>query len=202
MTFSIEALRDASSLPEAQAAFGEFLGLDGPVPAPVIRHAFADQYFRHNLILNRGRPDVLQRLFRHPRNAEFADAEADEAPAAAAQVAAPAPSTSELAGKAGKALYTWAKSGFAVLDQSAFEARFAACERCDKLQAAPDNWVYALATKRGDPRVCGACGCVAAKKARLASEACPLPDPANPGLTRWGEPIRQTARRPRAVATG
>lgn len=194
MTLSIETLRNASSMSEAQTAFGAFLGLDAPIPAPVLRHAFADQYFRHNLILNRNRPEILQRLLQHPRNAEFADAE-DEAESGAAPAAPRARSTTELAAKAGKALYAWAKTGFAILDQEAFEARFSACERCDLLSAAPDNWLYGLAnSKRGDPRVCGACGCTAARKARLASESCPMPDPADPALTRWGEPIKPVAQ--------
>jgi hypothetical protein len=191
-TLSIEALGQASSLAEAQAAFGDYLGLDAPVPAGVIRHAFADQYFRHNLILNRGRPEALQQLLRHPRNAEFDEAEPQEAEAAPA--AGPARGAAELATTAGKALYAWAKTGFALLDDAAFEARFSACERCDLLSAPPDNWVYALTSKRGDPRVCGACGCVAARKARMASERCPRADPANPALTRWGEPARGAAK--------
>lgn len=36
--------------------------------------------------------------------------------------------------------------------------------------------------------ICGLCGCVAAKKARLPHEACPGPDPRDPTQTRWGEP--------------
>jgi hypothetical protein len=186
MTLSFEDLRKASNLEEAQAAFGTFLGLGAPVPAGVLRHAFADQYFRHNLILNRNRPEELRRLLEHPRNAEF------ESGAGTAQAEGmPVRGTAELAAKAGKALYAWAKTGFALLDQEAFDARFAACEACDQLSAPPDNWVYNLtSTKRGDPRICGACGCTAARKARLASESCPMADPTNPDLTRWGEPIR------------
>jgi hypothetical protein len=186
MIASFEALRDVGSLAEAQAAFGEFLGLDGPVPAKVIRHAFADQYFRHNLILCRNRPELLRKLMQHPRNAEFEE-EAAPAPASPAALRGAA----ELTAKAGKALYSWARTGFALLDQEAFEARFAACEACDLLSEAPDTLLYRVTrSKRGDPRVCGACGCVAARKARLASESCPMPDPMDPARTRWGEPMR------------
>jgi hypothetical protein len=187
MIASFEALRDVDTLAEAQAAFGEFLGLDGPVPAKVIRHAFADQYFRHNLILCRNRPELLWKLMQHPRNAEF---EEQAAPASASPAAA-SRGAPELAAKAGKALYTWAMSGFALLEQEAFEARFAACEACDLLSEAPDTLLYRVTrSKRGDPRVCGACGCVAARKARLASESCPMPDRTDPTRTRWGEPMR------------
>jgi hypothetical protein len=195
MTISFEALREASSLAEAQAAFGEFLGLDAPVPAPVLRHAFADQYYRHNLILNRGRPHILRRLLRHPRNAEFEREPEETGETAGGAGAAAAHSTAELAAKAGRALYAWAKTGFALLDQEAFEARFAACERCDLLSPPPPKWVYRwTSSKRGDPRICGACGCTAARKARLASESCPMRDPANAALTRWGEPVARQAQ--------
>ena len=37
MIASLEALRNAGSLAEAQVMFGQYLGLDGPVPAKVIR---------------------------------------------------------------------------------------------------------------------------------------------------------------------
>ncbi|MET1112958.1 MAG: hypothetical protein ABWX67_15685 [Allosphingosinicella sp.] len=193
MTISFETLREASTPAEARAALGEFLGLDAPVPAGVLGHAFADQYYRHNLILSRNRPELLQRLLKHPRNVEFEAAAEDEA-AEAAAAGGREESTARLGAKAGLALYAWAKSGFAMLDQEAFEARFAACEGCDQLRAPPEKWIYKLtASKRGDPRVCGACGCVAARKARLASESCPLADPADPALTRWGEPVRPKA---------
>ncbi|MEO7179143.1 MAG: hypothetical protein ABIW83_09885, partial [Allosphingosinicella sp.] len=137
---------------------------------------------------------LLQRLLRHPRNVEFEEVveggAAEDAPAEAREQ-----STARLGAKAGLALYAWAKSGFAMLDQEAFEARFAACEGCDQLGPPPDKWMYKLtASKRGDPRVCGACGCVAARKARLASESCPLADPGDPALTRWGEPVRPKAQ--------
>ena len=63
------------------------------------------------------------------------------------------------------------------------------------LSPQPPKWVYRwTSSKRGDPRICGACGCTAARKARLASESCPMRDPANPGLTRWGEPIPRQAQ--------
>jgi hypothetical protein len=186
---------------EARAAFGDLLGLDAPVSAGALRHAFADQYYRHNLILNRNRPEVLRHLLRHPRNAEFEQVEEDpfeDAPTDAqlASTAVASQGAGQLAAKAGKALFEWAKTGFAVLDQEAFEARFSACERCDMLAEPPDKLVYALTrSKRSDPRVCGACGCTAARKARLASEQCPLSDPADPSRTRWGEPVRPASPR-------
>lgn len=196
MTPSFDALRDASSLTEARAAFGDFLGLDAPVPAGALNRAFADQYYRHTLLLARNRPEMLRSLLDQPANAAFEDAgplrEAE--PASSTPVAPIAFSNGQLAARAGKALFEWAKTGFAVLDQDAFEARFSACERCDRLSEPPETLAYALTrTKRSDPRVCGACGCTAARKARLASEQCPLTDPDNPALTRWGEPVRRTA---------
>ncbi len=191
MTPSFDALRDASSLTEARAAFGDFLGLDAPVPR------------------RRAQPGLRRSVLSPhpaPRPQPAGDASKPPGPAGQRRLrgrraiarAEPAPSTpaapiafsnGQLAAKAGKALFDWAKTGFAVLDQDAFEARFSACERCDRLSEPPENLAYALTrTKRSDPRVCGACGCTAARKARLASEQCPLTDPDNPALTRWGEP--------------
>jgi hypothetical protein len=203
MTPSFDALRNASSLTEARAAFGDFLGLNAPVPTGALNRAFADLYYRHTLILNRNRPETLRLILDQPANAAFeeggplSDGPGSEEPESAASAVAASPvtfSNGQLAAKAGKALFDWALTGFAVLDQEAFEARFSACERCDMLSEPPETLAYALTrTKRSDPRVCGACGCTAARKARLASEQCPLTDPANPALTRWGEPARRTA---------
>jgi hypothetical protein len=198
MTSSFDALRNASSLSEARVAFGDFLGLDAPVPTAALNRAFADQYYRHTLLLHRNRPEMLRLLLDQSGNAAFEEggplSDPEPAPTASA-VAEPAVvlSNGQLAAKTGKALFDWAMTGFAVLDQEAFEARFSACERCDRLSEPPETLAYALTrTKRSDPRVCGACGCTAARKARLASEQCPLTDPANPALTRWGEPVRRT----------
>jgi hypothetical protein len=198
MTPSFEALRNASSLSEARAAFGDFLGLSAPVPTGALNRAFADQYYRHTLLLNRNRPETLRLLLNQPANTAFEEggplSDPAPTPSASAVVATPvAFSNGQLVAKAGKSLFDWAMTGFAVLDQEAFEARFSACERCDRLSEPPETLAYALTrTKRSDPRVCDACGCTAARKARLASEQCPLTDPADPALTRWGEPVRRT----------
>jgi hypothetical protein len=113
-------------------------------------------------------------------------------PVAAAPAApeAPGQSTAELVAKASKSFWEWTKSGFRVIDEATYATRIAACQACPNLIDHPDKPVYALVAKRDD-KICAACGCVVAKKAKLPHEACPVADPARPGLNRWGELLLQ-----------
>ena len=43
--------------------------------------------------------------------------------------------------------------------------------------------------RRTGDKVCDLCGCSISRKIRLTSEVCPGQDPANPGVSRWGNPI-------------
>ena len=191
---SLEELKDVQSMPELQARFAEFLELDKAVPLGAIYHALEDQYYRHNLILCRKRPDMLAQLLAHPKNADYelaantrSEKTTQKRVTSAAHKAVDR-SNLELAAKAGKAIFKWAKSGFARVDEETFQRRFGACESCDQLTAAPEKLVYKLTrSKRSDQRVCSACGCVAARKAGMASESCPLQHPDNAAVDRWGE---------------
>lgn len=197
MLHMVEELRDTASEAELGERLGAFLGLATPAPASVVRRAIVDTRFCRYLLTSRGRPGTLKVLFADPANQQYAEAPAPDPEAAAAPAPArPATERSSfsLVMKAGAAVAKWGASGFARVDDATFEARFGACQRCDQLVAPPDKLLYKVRLgARSDQRVCNACGCPAASKSKLPTEHCPLADPANPGLNRWGEPLARDA---------
>lgn len=187
-------LKPGVSPEELQAQFAEYLGTADPVPIGVILHAVEDQYFRSNLMLCRNRPDMLRSLFSNPKNVEFEEQYRSESKLGGdTQAELPGQhGTLELLGRASKAVFSWAKVGFANVDMATFERRFSACQGCDMLSDPPTKMIYKLVkTKHTDPRICGACGCVASRKARMASESCPLASKEDSQLNRWGEPLME-----------
>jgi hypothetical protein len=207
MLHAMDELRNTTSEAELAERLGAFLGLETAAPEPVVRRAIVDDRFCRYLLASRGRPGMLKVLFADPANQPYAgeaavEAEAIAAEPAVASHAAPdaAPgaaaerSSLSLIMKAGAAVAKWGASGFARVDDATFDARLGACQRCDQLVAPPDKLLYKVRLAgRSDQRVCNACGCPAASKAKLASEHCPLADPANPSVNRWGEPRAQDA---------
>jgi hypothetical protein len=113
------------------------------------------------------------------------------APAEAAPAPAATPASvcnADLARRAAKAFAGWARSGFGVVDDAVFTRRLDACRQCPHLVDAPDRLIYRLvAATEAAGKVCALCGCVAVRKARLASETCPGEHPFRPGYNRWGE---------------
>jgi hypothetical protein len=170
---------------QAREAVGRVLGLATPVPAAALRRAMVEDAYCQALLAAPSNPARAQQLVNDPRNGPFT-LPGDGVDAAGASTHSD--STSRLMIKAGAALTRWAASGFATVDQETFERRWGACTVCPELVEAPDSWVYKVTmSSKSDSRICGACGCVAIRKARVASERCPRPDPARPGLNRWGE---------------
>lgn len=101
------------------------------------------------------------------------------------------PTNLQLATRLGKSMLNWGKTGFATVTAEIYEKRLAACAKCDQLRDAPDRLAYKVSLKKGeDKRTCAACGCVVSRKARLPKDTCPLQDPENPVMNRWGEPWR------------
>lgn len=122
------------------------------------------------------------------------EAGVDVLPAAGVEVGAglaagPARSTASLVFQASRSLLRWAAGSFKTVDDEHHARRMAACGSCEHLRAPAGNLVHDL-IRAIDPasKVCGLCGCVAAKKARLPHESCPAADPHDPTMTRWGEP--------------
>lgn len=76
------------------------------------------------------------------------------------------PTLAEKAGHLAKSLFKWAQSGFSVVSQEVIEARLAICRQCNFYGG--EKGLIKVACKK--------CGC-SAKKAFLATEHCPLPEP-------------------------
>lgn len=169
---------------QARVVAAEYVGLPDPLPAPALRRAMVEDRYQLVLLAFRGNLPRLQELIDHPDNRAY-ELPGDSAPAAATA----SRSTAGLVIEAGKALNRWAASGFRTVDPETYERRTAACAGCPELTEPPVKWVYKVAmAKPSDDRVCGACGCVASRKARLVTEHCPRRDPARPEQSRWGEP--------------
>lgn len=178
----LDELKSSTSWQETQARLGEFLGLDGPAPIAIVRRAMQEEQFCYYLITARNHPELLKFLLADPKNAKY-----DMAETAAGYTSA------QLARKAAGALASWGRAGFSRVDDEVFEQRFGACLACEHLVDPPDRIVYkATVGAKSDKRVCAACGCVAARKARLTSESCPVAHREMPGMTRWGEPAARS----------
>ncbi|MGW2154513.1 hypothetical protein [Nonomuraea sp. NPDC001699] len=156
---------------------GRVLGLDEAVPEEVLRAALIDENYAANLLTCRRHPELLQHLLSNPpkRQAEMP--------------------VHDLVARAGGALVRWARTGFTHVDDETLQRRMAACERCPELRNAPQSpgrrALYTIATLGLDDKsLCGKCGCAVVRKARLTSETCPAPDPSNPEMTRWQEPMQ------------
>ncbi|TDC94552.1 hypothetical protein [Actinomadura sp. 7K507] len=161
-TSGIEELGWLEDWDEVRARLGELAGLDGPAPAAVTRRALEDRAFGFYLLFARESPTLKKALLEDPRNAAYERA-AEKAP------------TTSLLGTAAKAFARWGAAGFKRLDAAAYDARWRTCLACPELVEAPDRLVYnGLTILADDSRVCSACGCVAAKKAAVPTEGCPL----------------------------
>ncbi len=188
-------LKEGESLDDLCGRFGRFLGLEAPVPKPVLLHAINDSDYATHLIVSRGAPEFLQVLFGMALPAEGLQEASSATDAAAGQ------SDLELVKRAATALLRWGKSGFSIVDEATLERREDACLACPNL-GTPGSLLQKLVSsgsasgklgQRASNRVCKLCGCNIAKKIRLASESCPDRHPTQAGLTRWGEPQPQSA---------
>lgn len=179
------AVEKSASLDELCQQMGQFLGLAEPVPAAVVRRVVDDPLYAHELVISRNAAGFLRVLLNDPANARYVE-QSDTAVAPTAIKR----SNLELATKAAGALAKWTRGGFAQVDLATYERRFSICKACPNLIDPPDQLAYRLVRGEGlDRKICNACGCVASKKARLATEACPVADPQNAAINRWGEPI-------------
>lgn len=186
MIQSLLDMDQTTPLPDMCAKLGDVLGLDGPAPMPVLLRAIDDPGFAGDLITCRGAPEFLAALFDDKRTLAYAPA-AEAAPASAAA----------LAGKAAMALARWGKAGFSTVDTDVLARREAACLACPNLgepqtmlqKMVPTGAVSDRVGSRLGRKVCMLCGCVAGKKIRLPTEACPSQHPTRAGVTRWDEPI-------------
>lgn len=181
MIKEIKEITEAGTWDEMRHRLGAYLGTKEPIPSAMLNRAMNDDKFAYYLLTCRNQPQFLQALQADPRNKEFE-------PAATTTEK----STVQLAATAAKAMLRWSKSGFTQVEKDIYEQRLAACLRCPHLSEPPDKMVYKLTgSDTTDRRVCGACGCVAARKTKLPTERCPVADPENPMLNRWGQPMEE-----------
>ncbi|MFF2962411.1 hypothetical protein ACFVT1_26520 [Streptomyces sp. NPDC057963] len=176
-----DASPDRAGMPEGCSELGRILGLDGPVPEGAWTAALADEDYARALLTCRD-PTQLQHLLRCPPPTPGGDL-----------------SSAALIAHSAKALARWSRTGFVEVDKETRRRRLTACGHCPYLRPGPQGKGTALLqTVAGigvrDKSVCGLCGCLLARKARLPSESCPAPHPTEPGLTRWGEPTPVVAQ--------
>jgi hypothetical protein len=117
--------------------------------------------------------------------------------AAGSAPAAP-PAAARLAARAAGAVLKWGMAGLEHAEPWVIEARLAACAACPHLAPAPDTLVYrgVKVVAGQDATICSVCHCLTNTKAAMATEHCPEQDPANPALSRWGEPWTDPATLP------
>ena len=176
MIQELEHITRDASWDTMRQRLGEYLGI-GEVPASVLNRAISDDKFAFYLLSCRNQPAFLQALIDDKNTAGYEPVQQ-----------AHEHSTVQLASRATKAMIRWSKSGFTRVEPEVYEQRFNACLQCPHLVEPPDKMIYKMVGGRmQDNRVCGACGCNAARKARIPTEQCPVADPGNPAVNRWGQ---------------
>jgi hypothetical protein len=186
-------IKDSDSLDELRARLAEVIGWDEPVPAAALLRAVAEPTYAAALITSRNIPGFLEPLLTDPRNARYAPPLETTAGAQ--------PSNVELLTRAAGAMLRWGKAGFTIADSDVIARREDACLSCEHLRD-PDKLLQRLIPssavtdeigRRTGSKVCGLCGCNAAKKIRLPSEACPAAHSTAAGMSRWLEPRSEDA---------
>lgn len=186
----LEKMRESDSWEEVCERFGEYLGLDNPAPPEVVNRALKDDIFIHYLIVCRNYPDYLKKLLDDPKNKNFLNSD-EELIGYAPKDEKKKLSNFDLVRRASHSLVKWAGTGFEPMNQQRYETRLDACRNCEHLVDPPKKLVYKIKLKsNSDMRICNECGCVAARKARLPTESCPVPHPFRPGFTKWNEPVQ------------
>lgn len=167
----LDGLDQEASLDARCGQLAELLELEEPVREEVLLAALADEQYARNLLTCRRAPALMRYLLANPPRTE-------------------PDSTLELAQRAASAFGRWAMAGFSTVDEATYRRRLDRCAGCPHLKA-PDSHqrLYQVVSRGAHPSVCGRCGCVVARKARLTSEHCPDVHPDDPALTRWGEPV-------------
>lgn len=187
----LEPIYAAETIGEARDRLGKLLGLAEPATTAVTLRVLADSSFAEKLASVRKFPAWRDRLLAEPKNEAFVP---PDRPLDKDEVnTRPVTSTVALVKKSSAALLRWAAAGFKQTEPEIAEQRQAACLSCDQLVEPPNSLPYEVVNvfSDGDRRICAACGCVIAKKILMATEACPLADPEDANLTRWGDIIER-----------
>lgn len=169
-------IAQAVSIEEAAERLGALLGLDGAAPLAATRRALDDPRYARALLSSRKLPRLRAQL-----------------------LAAAAPPAGAIAAKAAGGILKWGMQGLRHAEPWRIERRLAACARCAFQAPAPETLVYrgARVLVGKDAKICTACHCLTNTKAALATEHCPVQDPADPSLSRWGEPWLPPEKHPK-----
>ncbi len=153
--------------------------------------AAAATYFQQTLSLNPHHPKAIASLKTIEQRQDSSEQQNQQqsgiSPLADADNAVDADIIKKLSG----AVWGWAKTGFATVDDATQQQRLATCKRCPYFSNVPSSlWYRALTINNPNEKVCSLCGCIISKKILPVSESCPAPHPTRAGMTRWQEPIK------------
>src|SRR5580704_11571647 len=116
-----------------------YLELTGPAPTAVLRRALIDPGFMSRLATSRHSPELLEVLFKDPRNHAF------ETPGdGSQQTPATNHSNAALIRSGARAALRFAASGLETVDPETLDARLAACRACPALVEPPRRLLYSV----------------------------------------------------------
>lgn len=185
-----------ATLDDVRDQLARILEYDESIPLDVVKAAITHPDFGRRLIASRGHCDTIRHLIARAPSPGRSETRFAFDPARRTEPqAAVNHSSAELVAQASSSLLRWAATAFRPVDEATYARRWNACSTCEHLTEPSGNVVHDL-TKLFAPsaKVCGLCGCVASKKARIPHEACPATDAFDAALTRWGEPRTHVAR--------
>lgn len=165
-------LPPATDLEKASEALNHILGLGSDVtPEQLIQTFGTEENFEKLSRPGISVPEIRQSIIENSQETD------------------PELSSQEIISNGLTAFWNWAKTGFGVTGPEQYEARLAVCGGCNHYKDAPPTKLYRIGGKLvKTPKICGLCGCLMEKKARLASENCPAPHDEIKGVSKWNEP--------------
>lgn len=185
-------LQTLTSVEDGCLQIGRYLGLNGPITRDAFIAIIDNPTYATELFTARGASVFRDHLLAHPQcRRQIRTGKTDATTAQKATVNEL--SNAALLAKAAHSFLVWGRGGFKTADDALFQQRMAACEACPHHTATPDKLAYKLAAAlsgNANRKICGLCGCVTGKKARLRDERCPGPHPKRPGYSRWGDALR------------
>ncbi len=161
-----QEILEAPTLEDAARLFGILLELDTAAPVAATQRAINDPRYARALIGTRKLPHIRNKLLSETK-----------------------PTTPQLIRKASESVLKWGMEGMKPATPWVIERRLAACNACDHQVPAPETLIYrgAKVAVGKDAKICEACDCLTNTKAAIETERCPVRDPDNPELSKWGE---------------
>src|SRR5436305_1405693 len=117
--------------PEVVRKISELLGTEEPLSDAVLTAISEDALYEHHLLVSRGFPEFQAHLLRNPPRLK-----PRQGPAAKDGL-----SFLELATNLSKAMLRWAKAGFSLVSEDAYQRRLAACYCCPHLRCPQEELV-------------------------------------------------------------